>query len=275
MDWSFRKLARDRLEPGAPRWAGPGAAAIVLAAFYVLMLASAADKSLTADETRHATAGYTYWRFDDYRLNPGNGTLAQRLMALPLLGGQFRFPSTDSAGWRRSDELAVGDAWFNRSGNDVGAMLARGRAVCALFAVALAALVWGCARAIFGPRGAMVSLLLCVLESDLAGERAADDERTPPARSSFSPPPWPGGAARAADSRDGFWPAPRSWAALFVTKMSAVLILPIAGILTAVRLLEARPLPAAWGAAAGPSSGGAEWRWVSSARRRRTWPWSC
>src|SRR5208283_948492 len=126
MDWSIRKLTRDRLDPGAPRWASPAVAAILISVFYVFMLASAADKSLTADETRHSTAGYAYWRFNDYRLNPGNGTLAQRIMAIPLFDGRFRFPSLDGDGWRHSDELAVGDAWFNRLGNDAGSMLARG-----------------------------------------------------------------------------------------------------------------------------------------------------
>lgn len=163
MDGSIRKLASDRLDFGSPRWASPVVAAILVAAFYGLLLASTADKSLTADETRHATAGYTYWRFNDYRLNPGNGTLAQRMMALPLLEGQFQFPAADSDDWRRSDELAVGDAWFNHLGNNVEAMLARGRAACALFAAALAALVWWWARRVFGPEGAMLSLLLCIL----------------------------------------------------------------------------------------------------------------
>jgi hypothetical protein len=246
MDWSFRQLARDQPKPGAPRWAGPGAAAILLAAFYFLLLASAADKSLTADETRHATAGYTYWRFDDYRLNPGNGTLAQRIMALPLLGGRFRFPSTGSAGWRQSDELAVGDAWFNHSGNDVGAMLARGRAVCALFAVALAALVWGCARGLLGPRGAMVSLLLCVLNPTLLANGPLMTSDTACALLLLaSTLAWWRLLERLTLAR--VLASAAIMGALFVTKMSAALILPIAGILTAVRLLEARPLPAAWG----------------------------
>jgi len=246
MDWSFRKLARDQLEPGAPYWASPGVATILLVAFYFLMLASAADKSLTADETRHATAGYTYWRFDDYRLNPGNGTLVQRIMALPLLGGKFRFPSTDSAGWRQSDELAVGDAWFNRSGNDVGAMLARGRAVCALFAVALAALVWWCARRIFGPRGALVSLLLCILNPTLLANGPLMTSDTACALLLLAATlAWARLLQRLTPGR--VLASAALMGALFVTKMSAALILPIAGILTAVRLLETRPLPAAWG----------------------------
>jgi hypothetical protein len=246
MDRSIRKLARDRLDPGAPRWASPAAAAILIAAFYVLMLASAADKSLTADETRHSTAGYTYWRFNDYRLNPGNGTLAQRIMAIPLLSGRFRFPSLDSDGWRRSDELAVGDAWFNRLGNDTGSMLARGRAACALIAASLAALVWWCARRIFGPVGAMLSLLLFILNPTVLANGPLMTSDTACALFLLA-------------ATLGLWSMLQRltpgrvlasavlMGALFVTKMSAILILPIALILVAVRLIDGRPLPAGWG----------------------------
>ena len=249
MDTSTRKLARDRLVPGSPRWASPAVAAILIAAFYALLLMSASDKSLTADETRHATAGYTYWRFNDYRLNPGNGTLAQRIMALPLLDGPFRFPAADGADWRRSDELAVGDAWFNQLGNNVEAMLARGRAACALFAAVLAALVWWWARRIFGPEGAMLSLLLCV----------------------FNPTVLANGPLMTSDMACAllFLAAALAWwtmiqrltpkrvlvsallmGGLIVTKMSAVLILPIALVLTAGRIVNGKPLPAEWGGAA-------------------------
>jgi hypothetical protein len=246
MDGSIWKLPRDRLDPGAPRWASPAAAAILVAAFYCLMLASTADKSLTADETRHSTAGYTYWRFNDYRLDPGNGVLAQRIMALPLLGGRFRFPSLDSAEWRRSDELAVGNSWFNELGNDTDAMLARGRAACALIAAALAALVWWSSRRIFGPVGAMLSLILCILNPTILanGPLMTSDTACALLLLAASLGLWsmlqrltPGRVLASA----------LLVGALFVTKMSAVLILPIALILAAGRIIDGSPLPAWWG----------------------------
>ncbi len=247
MDGSIRKLASDRLDFGSPRWASPVVAAILVAAFYGLLLASTADKSLTADETRHATAGYTYWRFNDYRLNPGNGTLAQRMMALPLLEGQFQFPAADSDDWRRSDELAVGDAWFNHLGNNVEAMLARGRAACALFAAALAALVWWWARRVFGPEGAMLSLLLCILNPTVLANGPLMTSDTACALFFLAATlGWwallqrltPGRVLASALLMGG----------LFVTKMSAVLILPIALVLTAGRIIDGSPLPAGWSA---------------------------
>jgi hypothetical protein len=210
------------------------------------MLASAADKSLTADETRHSTAGYTYWRFNDYRLNPGNGALAQRIMAIPLLTGRFRFPSLDGDGWRHSDELTVGDAWFNRLGNDAGSMLARGRAACALIAASLAALVWWCARRIFGPVGAMLSLLLCILNPTVLanGPLMTSDTACALFFLAATLGLW-GMLQRLTPGR--VLASALLMGALAVTKMSAVLILPIALILMAVRIIDGRPLPAGWG----------------------------
>jgi 4-amino-4-deoxy-L-arabinose transferase-like glycosyltransferase len=223
-------------------------AAILIAAFYGLLLASAADKSLTADETRHATAGYTYWRFNDYRLNPGNGTLAQRIMALPLLEGPFQFPAADGDDWRRSDELAMGDAWFNQLGNNVEAMLARGRAVCALFAAALAALVWWWARRIFGPQGAMLSLLLCILNPTVLANGPLMTSDTACALFFLaSTLGWWAMLQRLTPGR--VLASALVMGGLFITKMSAVLILPVALILAAGRIIEGGTLPAGWGAA--------------------------
>src|SRR5436309_14526447 len=55
--------------------------ALLLAGFWLLMVASIRGKSLTYDEGIHLTGGTTYWKFDDYRINAENGNLPQRLMA--------------------------------------------------------------------------------------------------------------------------------------------------------------------------------------------------
>src|SRR5438093_11832642 len=83
-----------------PQLFGPLAAALVLFGFWFAMLASLRSKSQTYDEGAHAAAGYTYWRFNDYRLDPENGNLPQRVIALPLFLGKYRFPDTNSGAWR-------------------------------------------------------------------------------------------------------------------------------------------------------------------------------
>ena len=154
------------------RLCGPAAAALVLLLFWVAMVASLQDKSLTADEPGHALAGYTYWRFNDYRINPENGNLPQRWMAIPLLFGGDAFPPLDIEAWRNANLSAVSDQWFYRLGNNLSWMLLRGRAMSGLLAVSLGAIVWWWSRRLFGPVGAMLSLLLYVLDPTILANGA-------------------------------------------------------------------------------------------------------
>jgi hypothetical protein len=57
------------------RLTGPVAAGVTLVLLWIVMLASLRNKSLTYDELGNVTSGYTYWRFNDYRLDPENGNL--------------------------------------------------------------------------------------------------------------------------------------------------------------------------------------------------------
>lgn len=144
---------------------GPVAAGLVLLVFWTGLLASLRTKGLTYDEVGHVTAGYSYWHYQDYRLDPENGNLPQRLMALPLVwgGAQFEFPPSDALDWRNCDVWTLGRQWFQQMGHDETAMLARGRAMMSVVAVALGLLVWLWSRRLFGPIGGMLSLLLYVL----------------------------------------------------------------------------------------------------------------
>lgn len=223
------------------RCRGSVAVAVVLAAFWALLLGSVREKSLTADEAAHAAAGYSYWKFNDYRLNPENGNLPQRMMALPLVAASTRFPPRDGEIWRTSDAGVVGDAWFHDLGNDFRAMLLKGRATMGLLMVALGALVWHWARRLFGPPGGMVALLLFVTSPTILAN----------------------GALMASDATAALFFLAATFAAwstvhritvanvlgssllmggLFLSKMSAVLIIPISLILVVAHLATGRAL---------------------------------
>ncbi|HEX2855187.1 MAG TPA: glycosyltransferase family 39 protein [Opitutaceae bacterium] len=223
------------------RLTGPLAAAVVLATFWGVMLSSLREKSLTSDEIVHATAGYTYWKYRDYRLNPENGILPQRVMALPLILGNYQPPPLDSEAWRGSDEWGVADIWFHQMGNDLPGMLRRGRGAVGALTVLLGALVWHTARRLFGPVGGMISLLVFVA----------------------SPIVLANGALMTSDatcslfflaSTLGLWAMLHRLTAarvlisalliggLFVSKMSAVLMLPIGLALVTARLIRGQPL---------------------------------
>ena len=97
-----------------PSLTGPWAAGIILAGFFLLLLASVRQKSLTSDEIAHAAAGYTYWRLDDYRLNPENGNLPQRIMGLALALGPGHFPSLESESRRGKNKPIAQQRWQQR-----------------------------------------------------------------------------------------------------------------------------------------------------------------
>ncbi len=220
---------------------GPAAACAVLAVFWVLMAASLRDKSLTYDEVAHAAAGYSQWHFGDYRLQPENGLVPERMAGLPMALSLSPLPAPEPAAWRDAEQWQVGHQWLYRSGRDAGSLGAEGRMCCGLFAVALGALVWAWSRRLFGPLGGMLSLLLYAL----------------------SPTVLANGALMTSDMAASLFLAASAWAiwaalgrmtagrlalsalvmgALFLTKISALLILPVALVLVCARLADGRPL---------------------------------
>src|SRR5580692_11000687 len=76
---------------------GGPAAASVLALFWIFMVASLRDKSLTFDEVVYAASGYAQWHYGDFRLQPENGQLPERLAGLPLELSLPPLPPPDKA----------------------------------------------------------------------------------------------------------------------------------------------------------------------------------
>src|SRR5271165_4021729 len=106
---------------------GPGAAAVILAFFWIGMIASLRDKSLTYDEVAYAAAGYSQWQYGDFRLQPENGQLPERVAGLALELGLSPLPEPDPAAWKDADQWGIGGQWLYRSGRDAGALGAMGR----------------------------------------------------------------------------------------------------------------------------------------------------
>ncbi len=147
----------------SPSWlrsvTGWPAAVVLLALFALLATTSALRKSSTFDEVAHLTAGHSYWAFNDYRLNPENGNLPQRLVALPSVVAAYHFPPLDQPAWQSSEVYEMGHQFLFTQGNDVDAMVLQGRLVMILVGVLLGALVYAVGLQLYGPVGATVSLV--------------------------------------------------------------------------------------------------------------------
>ncbi|MHC4513706.1 MAG: hypothetical protein ACYS5W_08395, partial [Planctomycetota bacterium] len=124
------------------RWrflTGWPAAVLLLILHWVLAVCSAADKSLTYDESMHLTGGHAAWTRGDYRLNPGSGLLPQLWVALPTAMTDAQFtPEADPASWNNAaQKFTVSEHFLYDSGNDARGMVRSGRAMIALLSVAL------------------------------------------------------------------------------------------------------------------------------------------
>lgn len=208
-------------------------AAILL--YAAIALYGASDKSATFDEQIHVTGGYTYWTLNDYRLHPENGNWAQRWLALPVAIRGAGFLPLDDADWRGGDLWAVSDKFFHEVGNDAGSMLWSARLMALLAAGALGFLIFRWSNALFGRAGAWVSLTLFVFSPTFLalGPMATSDVTT---TFFFVASAW------------ALWIAMRmlTWqrvlvsmvaiSGLFLSKYSALIFVPIALIMAAVRI---------------------------------------
>jgi hypothetical protein len=137
--------------------------ASLLALHWLLAVGSKRAESVTADEIAHLTGGFTYWQFNDYRIQPENGNLPQRWAALPAWLASAKFPAlTDNVYWRTSDAWVLGHQFFYETGEDHFPRLMAGRAMIALFSVATGLLAFCWSRRLFGTAGALVTLGLFV-----------------------------------------------------------------------------------------------------------------
>ncbi len=112
----------------------------------------------TSDELAHVTGGLSYWKFQDFRLQPENGNLPQRIAALPWLLAGARMDTTNAKPWGTSNVWIVGHQLFYESGNNTDYLLLLSRATIALTGVGLGLLIFAWSRSLWGDTGGIVSL---------------------------------------------------------------------------------------------------------------------
>lgn len=221
---------------------------IALCGLHTWMAASVSRVfSTTFDEIAHLTAGYTYWIHNDYRFQPENGNLPQRLAALPLLARDVAFPSTSGETWRTANVWRLGYRFFYESNNDLPSLLAAGRTMTAMLSGLLCACIFLWTRTLFGKRAAWLALLFAAFCPSLLAHGGLITSDTAAALGFLvATLAWWRLLHRISASR--LLSAGLTAGFLAVSKYSVVLFAPLAAFLLLARLVHSTPLPVMLGA---------------------------
>ena len=218
-----------------PRWLTTSVVGLLLLLHFGLAVSSVRYKSNTFDEIIHLTAGYTYWKFNDYRFQPENGNLPQRWVTLPLLLQSQAFPEIVHNVWD------AGHEFFFKLGNDPEAMLHWGRIMVVLLSMALGFVVFLISRNLFGPLGGIISLILYAFSPTMLahGRLTTSDMAAALFFIASIQSLWSMMHHMTWFSMAG---ASAAVCCLLLSKMSGVLIVPIFIVLCAIRLIRGDPL---------------------------------
>lgn len=148
------------------------AVALLLGLYAAMALTASTHQGLSFDEGEQLAVGYNIWLRQDFRMESANGDLVKRWATLPFLVTQPNLPSADDPDWKKAEPYVLGFNFFFRSGNSPEALLLQGRAMIVLLGVALGALVFVCARGLFGTAGGFVSLGLFVFSPHMLAHGA-------------------------------------------------------------------------------------------------------
>ena len=136
-------------------------AVLLLTVMGLIALFSIREDSVTTDESPHITAGYSYLRFQDMRINPEHPPLIKDVAAIPLLFQKINFP-IDHPAWTNmvNAQWDLGPQFLYRSGNDPDRIIFWGRIAPILITLLFGWLVFQWARQLFGQKWALFTLAL-------------------------------------------------------------------------------------------------------------------
>ncbi|HTB80370.1 MAG TPA: glycosyltransferase family 39 protein [Opitutaceae bacterium] len=206
-----------------------------------MALSAAREKGPAFDETEHLAIGYDNWLNRDFRMETANGDFIKRWATLPLLFSRPKFPPTTDPMWRQGEAYVLGFEFLFQSGNDPAVLLGEGRTMVALLGVALGLLVFLCARSLFGPAGGLLALGLFVFSPEMLAHGALITSDLSLALALFA-------------STWCVWKLLHevTWGwliislvavgVLLLSKMTAILIVPITAVMLLVRFIQGGPL---------------------------------
>jgi hypothetical protein len=233
-----------------PHWLiGYPAAIVVVVLMYGLGLLASRSNSQTFDEGAHLVGGYIHWTLGQPRIHTENGYLSQAIAALPLLAIHPHLPSEMSDSFAHPQIFTLGRQFLYEEGNDFAEMLLLGRGAIGVLAATTGMTVYGWSRKLFGARGGgagMYSLLLFALSPVvLAHGFLATSDMAATCFFMLSLLAFWGLMERVTVVRFGL--AGLALTGLFLSKMSAPLIVPTLLALAVLPASGSAAVPATWG----------------------------
>lgn len=151
------------------RWRTAGGAVLLLLVLLGQLAYSVSRESLSWDEGDHIFAGYMAAKHRDHGLNPEHPPLVKMVAALPLLVMDLREPTLGNRYFKSEAYLSGRDFIF---GNDFDSIIFRARMGAAGFALLLGLVVFLTAREMFGAAAGLLALALLVFEPNLLAHGA-------------------------------------------------------------------------------------------------------
>lgn len=140
----------------------------LLLSLHVWLAVGQSDRvGLTSDEPVHIVSGLYYNLESDYRFQPENGLLPQRLEALPWLWAGLDVPQRDGPAWARADIWALGESLMLNAGDRGPTLLKASRLVTAGISTLLLLLIYSACRPLCGELGALAALTLAAFSPNL------------------------------------------------------------------------------------------------------------
>lgn len=229
---NFRKI-------GSPRWVYGSAAGLILL-HVALAVAGTWDKSATFDENAYIGNGFSFWARGDYRMSP-DAILPERWLTLPLYLAGYKPVPTDAPYWREGDVWRFAADFMYHRGNNAQAMLRTARFMTTLLSAALAWITFLWAKRLCGTAGGFIALLLYVFNPTVLahGSNATSDIA---AALAFTGSLWALWILLHRLTLATLAVSSLAVAAAFVTKLSAMLLVPIGLLMVVVQLVGRNPL---------------------------------
>ena len=144
--------------------------AVILAIILIVSVSVSLGDAAIMDEVAHIPSGYSYVKYQDFRLNPEHPPLLKDLAGIPLQFLNVTFP-TDEKFWTTdaNGQWEAGRRFLYFPGNDTEAIVFWSRFPIILIALALGFVIFKWAKELFGVKAGLLALTLYALDPNILG----------------------------------------------------------------------------------------------------------